>query len=203
MNRNNVALDAYVGPGKADRRKLTEAYDWLLFNRLIAADITNELGGWAYVTGLGREVAASADPTRLIEAQSLLGRALHDSIANAVFKQFVLGEYEQAAVVALRQVEIRVRELGGFGKEDIGVPLMRKAFSEGGPLADSDQEAGEVQATAHLFAGAIGTFKNPISHRQVDYDDPLEAVDVVFLADLLHRMLDRVALRLTSPVAAS
>ena len=43
-----------------------------------------------------------------------------------------------------------------------------------------------------LFRGAIGTFKNPTSHRPVEYDDPTLAAEVIFLADLLMRMLDRV-----------
>ncbi len=47
-----------------------------------------------------------------------------------------------------------------------------------------------------LFWGAIGVFKNPSSHRQVEYDDPTLASDVVLLADLLHRMLDQVEDRL-------
>jgi uncharacterized protein (TIGR02391 family) len=42
-----------------------------------------------------------------------------------------------------------------------------------------------------LFAGAIGTFKNPPSHRQVDYANPIEASEVILLADLLMRLLDR------------
>jgi hypothetical protein len=51
----------------------------------------------------------------------------------------------------------------------------------------------------NLFAGAIGTFKNPLSHRQVNYDDPTEASEVVLLADLLLTLLDRTAARLGDP----
>jgi hypothetical protein len=42
----------------------------------------------------------------------------------------------------------------------------------------------------NLFQGAIGVFKNPPSHRQVDYADPILASEVVLLADLLLRLLD-------------
>jgi hypothetical protein len=37
----------------------------------------------------------------------------------------------------------------------------------------------------------IGIVKNPSSHRQVDFDDPTLASEVVLLADLLLRLLDR------------
>ena len=50
---------------------------------------------------------------------------------------------------------------------------MRASFKpEGGALADPSQERGEQEATSALFAGAIGVFKNPSSHREVEYDDP-------------------------------
>jgi hypothetical protein len=41
-----------------------------------------------------------------------------------------------------------------------------------------------------LFWGAIGVFKNPPSHRQVDYANPTIAAEIVLFADLLLRMLD-------------
>jgi hypothetical protein len=57
-------------------------------------------------------------------------------------------------------------------------------------------DSGEREATMALFWGAIGVFKNPPSHRQVDYQDPTQAAEVVLLADLLLRMLDEVEARL-------
>jgi uncharacterized protein (TIGR02391 family) len=102
----------------------------------------------------------------------------------------MLGEYEMAAMLALRQVEIRVRELSGAAANDVGVDLMKQSFKPGGPLADTNTANSEQEATMALFWGAIGVFKNPVSHRQVDFDDPTQASEVVLLADLLLRILD-------------
>jgi uncharacterized protein (TIGR02391 family) len=110
--------------------------------------------------------------------------------------QFLLGKYEFAALAALKQVEIRVRELSQAGHGDLGVRLMRDAFKPDGALTDPGQERGEQEATSALFAGAIGVFKNPSSHREVEYDDVTFAAEVVLLGDLLLRMLDRVEARL-------
>ena len=74
-----------------------------------------------------------------------------------------------------------------LGNERIGVSLMRDAFrADGGPLADPNEELGEREALAHLFAGAIGEMKNPTSHRHVDLDDPQEAAESILLANYLY-----------------
>jgi uncharacterized protein (TIGR02391 family) len=101
----------------------------------------------------------------------------------------------------MRQVEIRVRQLAGANDRDVGTHLMRLAFNpDTGPLADAQQDKGERQAVSDLFAGAMGTFKNPTSHRQVTYNDAAEASEVALLADLLLRIVDRrQAARASSP----
>lgn len=80
---------------------------------------------------------------------------------------------------------------------------MRRAFkSEGGALADGQAHAGERVAIMELFAGAIGAFKNPPSHRTVHFDDPVEAAEVIQLADLLLRLLRRAEQRTRSGTSA-
>jgi uncharacterized protein (TIGR02391 family) len=69
---------------------------------------------------------------------------------------------------------------------------MRKAFDpDTGPLTDQTEEKGEREAAGHLFAGAIGLFKNPTSHRDVNINDPAEAAELIIVADLLIRIAER------------
>jgi Protein of unknown function (Hypoth_ymh) len=69
--------------------------------------------------------------------------------------------------------------------------LMRDAFApNSGPLADSVVETGEQVARMELFAGAIGSYKNPHSHRNVDLEDPDEAAEIIMLANHLLRIVD-------------
>ncbi len=169
-------------------RAVAEGFDWLAAQGLIAEEPGNHTA--FYVTSRGREVLTAHDPVAHVSAAARLNVDLHPSIARRVRTQFLLGEYELAALAAMRQVEIRVRELAGAQPGDIGVNLMTQAFKEGGPLRDPIAEKGEAEATMALFRGAIGVFKNPVSHRQVDYADPTLASEVVLLADLLLRILD-------------
>jgi uncharacterized protein (TIGR02391 family) len=93
------------------------------------------------------------------------------------------GELDEAVFAAFKAVEVAVREAGGYEASDIGVALMRKAFdSKKGPLTDLSQPEGERDALGHLFAGAIGSYKNPHSHRTVNLTDPREAQEQVLLA---------------------
>ncbi len=175
-----------------------EAFDWLLYHGLLA-HLTGPNHEFAYVTNRGKQTLEEAHPLRTIRANKRIELDLHPFIARRVRSQFMLGEYESAVLLAFREVEIRVRDLGGFANSMVGVPLMQQAFSpKGGPLLDASLDPGEQRATMDLFAGAIGAFKNPSSHRQVDYGDATIAAEAVLLADLLLRILDRYPIMDTS-----
>ena len=69
--------------------------------------------------------------------------------------------------------------------------LMRKAFeSEKGPLSDTSAPKPEQDALAHLFAGAIGSYKNPHSHRTVNIDAG-EAAEMIMLASHLLNIVEK------------
>ena len=114
----------------------------------------------------------------------------------------MLGQYETACFAAMKEVEVRVRSLAGLSDDWYGTKLMRKAFNAGGALRDSSLEEGEANSRADLFAGAIGSLKNPPSHRTVSYSNPTEASEVIMLADMLMRSLDAIEKKLgLGPVA--
>jgi hypothetical protein len=69
---------------------------------------------------------------------------------------------------------------------------MREAFApERGKLTDLQSERAEQTARMEMFAGAVGSYKNPLSHRDVSLTDASEAVEIVLFANHLLRIVDR------------
>ena len=138
-----------------------------------------------------RRIAQERDTRGLSRSRSLPQRGLHVLIREDVWGLFHRGKYGTAVFEAMKTVEVRVREAAGLGANDLGVDLMRKAFNpQGGPLSDMFTTVGEREARSALFAGAIGSYKNPQSHRHVDLDDPDEAAEIILLANHLLRIVD-------------
>ena len=101
------------------------------------------------------------------------------------------GEFDVAVFQAMKAVEVAVRDASKLPNGLVGVALMRKAFDpESGSLTDKEAEKGEKEARSNLFAGAIGSYKNPQSHRHVQLDDPTEAIEIIMMANHLLRIVD-------------
>ena len=145
---------------------------------------------WHYLTRKGKKLRTKEDLTAYVNAVILPRKLLHPRIATACWSAFLRGEYDTAVFQGFRELEIRVREAGGFKAEDYGVELVRKTFAvSNGPLTDMTKPTSEREALAHLMAGALGSYKNPHSHRKLQVGAE-EAVEMIMLASHLLKIVD-------------
>jgi uncharacterized protein (TIGR02391 family) len=116
---------------------------------------------------------------------------LHPTIADEVWIQLAQGKRSTGVFIAFRAVEEAVRKAGKFSPQVIGTDLMHQAFhKDTGPLTKKTDPVAEREALKFLFSGAIGSYKNPHSHRSVEISDSGEAQEMVILASHLLRIVD-------------
>lgn len=180
---------------KESTLRLGDALGWLVANALLAP--TGGEGQWRVSTA-GVEAAGERSLAGVL-AERRLAIDLHPLLGDAR-SIFSLGTHDAAVLEAMKQVEERVRALSGL--DGFGVDLVNRAFSppkagsQPGPLAvPSPSDPQEVRGVRDLFAGAVAAFRNPAAHRVIDYEDASEAAEVILLADLLLRMLERIESR--------
>ncbi len=171
------------------KEQLMMAWMWLE-KELFVAPRPGQSGEWAFITPRGRQMLESQDFETYKKGMLLPSDGLDPILVRKVKPAFIRGDYEMAVLQAFKEVEVRVRAKANLANEDIGVKLIRKAFKlPDGPLTDSEATPGEQQAMMDLFAGAIGSFKNPSSHRNVNFSDPREAADLIHTANQLLRII--------------
>jgi uncharacterized protein (TIGR02391 family) len=171
---------------------LSRAWAWIERNDLItSAGGMNGSLGWKMFTPKGEQISSAQDIQRLREASEFPKWMIYSSIADKVWRLLMRNELDEAVFAAFKAVEEAVRGAGGFAASDIGVPLMRKAFDKStGPLTEMSHPEAEREALAHLFAGVIGSYKNPHSHRTVNLTDLREAEEQIVIASHLLRIVD-------------
>jgi uncharacterized protein (TIGR02391 family) len=153
---------------------------------------TNGQNGWMVLSRDGEEaIQGEGGFDRIRALRSFPKELLHPAIATDAYAALQRGDLSTAVRDAFTAVEICVRDAGGFTIDDYGTDLMRKAFHEQtGPLTDQTLPKAEREGFAHLFAGAIGAYKNPHSHRKVTIEDLREAQRQVLQASHLLQIVD-------------
>lgn len=187
-NRWNILNEANNAGRRQSARVLSEALQWLESKGLVAPAGQSPERDWIVVTRRGID-ALTTGLDGLLAAERL-DVDLHPRL-ETVRRQFLIGEYEMAVLKALREVEIRVRELSGLDGL-VGRSLVQKAFGKAGVLRDRTEPPAEQDALMELLSGALGLFRNPPAHREIQFDNPMHAAEVIITASLLMRLLDHV-----------
>jgi uncharacterized protein (TIGR02391 family) len=187
---NFVNTLAHQGSSVEELKAVTEAWIWLEQQLMIAP--APGQSGIVYVTSRGKQLAEKPEMVKYIRSNLIIPDLLDPQLKQKVMSLFIRGDYDTAVFQAFKEVEIRVRTAASLPLELVGVPLMRTAFDpDSGVLTDMNRPKAEREATAHLFAGAIGLFKNPSSHREIDWNNPGECVELIYLANYLLRIIQK------------
>ena len=195
LNRYNFSIDTHtIEEYPSDqwdelKHALTEAWVWLEREGLLVPKPGTQ-GEWVVISRRGQKLRTRDQVDSYRRANRLPSQLLHPRIAQKVWALFLRGDYDTAVFQAFKEVEVEVRKAANFADADIGVDLMRKAFKKCGPLADATVLKAEQEALAHLFAGAIGSYKNPHSHRSVTIEST-EAAEMIVLASHLLGIVDK------------
>ena len=186
-NRPGYPIDRQREIGLA----LAEAWNWLeVQGLLLPEDGINGQNGFRRLSRRAQRIENENGFVQYAAARRLARDTLHSKLATTVWFAVMRGEFDVAVLQAMKAVEVAVREASGLTAE-LGVNLMRKAFDpKNGPLTDMESEGGEREARSALFAGAIGSYKNPHSHRDVQLEDASEAIEIIMLANHLLRIVD-------------
>jgi uncharacterized protein (TIGR02391 family) len=169
------------------RQAVAESWAWLEAQGLLVPSES----GWKTLSRRAKKIASDVDFGNFRASRLLPKDILNPKIADRVWSAFIRGEYDVAAFQAMKGVEVAVRDAAHLSADLYGTDLMRKAFHEQtGPLTDKKAELSECQGRSALFAGAIASYKNPQSHRDVNLNDPNEALEIILLANHLLRIVD-------------
>lgn len=168
-----------------------EAWSWLLGQGLLIHPTEHTSSGYARLSRRAKTLLDSVAFRNYATGVGFRQSFLHPTIAEEVWFDLSKGDYGMAVFRSFRAVEIEIRQRGGYGNDEYGLPLVKKALHVHiGPLIDKTALTQEREAELALFTGAIGIYKNPASHRDLTIDSQRRAQEQVVLASLLLRTLD-------------
>jgi uncharacterized protein (TIGR02391 family) len=131
---------------------------------------------------------------------ALVTRAVHDDVLKFCRAELLQENYFHAVLEATKSIAAKIRTLSGLGSD--GAELAQAAFAlpkDGSKprLAinslTTDTERGEQRGFINLLTGLFGTVRNPLAHSpKIEWPmDEQDALDILTLASLIHRKLDR------------
>lgn len=178
-----------IGSDKELGAAVSAAWSWLEVNGLICRNPEQDYG-WYVPTTRGRSVHGRQGLRALIGSEQLPEHFLHPELLTHSRPLFFQSRFDTAVFEAFKALEVAIRAAATLGDGDIGTQLAQAAFHpENGPLTDKSAEKGERVALMNLMSGALGSYKNPSSHRRVQLGAE-EAREMIILASHLLRIVD-------------
>jgi uncharacterized protein (TIGR02391 family) len=187
------AQTAYpLGSRREVMNALAEAISWLLRSGLIFEDPEQPVAAWYRLTRRAQALKTRTDVEQFRKGRILPIELLQPALAEKVWPLFLRGDHDVAVVQAFKMVEVAVRKAAnaksaGYPDDLVGTSLMQEAFNvEKGPLMNPSAPAGEKRADMFLFAGAMGSARNPIAHHDRNVPAQDAARLIVFASYLLN-----------------
>ena len=143
----------------------------------------------------GRRLTPSRSEVKRVDRSSSVSPGelsrLHPTIRERCGVAFATAQYSTAVFEALKAVEADLRVRSAAPSNVYGTGLASRALKPDDPQLVISDVSAEQEAAHQLFRGALGLFKNPLSHRYLDTLGPEEALEALALASLLLRLLDQ------------
>jgi uncharacterized protein (TIGR02391 family) len=115
---------------------------------------------------------------------------VHINIVKKCFPLLEKGEFDSAVFQAFKLIETSIRRKTKAKSEEIGIKLIRKAFDpKSGSLTNYELPVAEREAFSNYIAGAFGYYKDPCSHRDVEFDF-ISAFERIVVASNLLKIID-------------
>jgi len=178
------------------RVAIMEGMEWLRAQHLIVPSPSpaNYGNGHMVLSRRGEGTMTEEDWDEIVSDRLYPPGLLHKTIIDEAWTSFrspKLTDRSKAVRDAFLAVEVAVKAASGLGPSLIGVELMKAAFAPKGKLADPRLESGEHHGRQNLFAGAMGSFRNPASHSYPALTGR-QAYEQIMLASQLMHILDDV-----------
>ena len=127
---------------------------------------------------------------------------LHEEIREASSKLFLNSHYDQAIFAAFKKVNNLVKKKSKQFSKD-GKDLMLFTFNRNQPILKinnlvTTSEKNEQEGFMHIFAGSMQGIRNPQGHDDKIDENPWNAIELLCLASLLVKKLEKSKLKKVS-----
>lgn len=127
---------------------------------------------------------------------TLATRKVHADVLKFCRAELLDKNYFHAVFEAMKSIAAKIRQLSGLTSD--GADLVQQAFGGKAPLLtvnslSTETDRGEQRGFANLLTGLFGTIRNPAAHNpRIEWEmSEQDALDILTMASLVHRKLDR------------